>query len=775
MKKFKTLVVAIIFFIVSALFIANYHSFLFFLPAQQVELSHGVEYGAVVKNFLFVQELTMQKRYISRVDLYMAKLPSPYLNEDVFLLVDKNHRILFTKKFSSSEFGEALYFPFDFGKSFDIGKGNKVYACIYSIDGNQSSYIGLAKKENSNLGKLYVVSIVNNDIVQSFEQQTGLVEFKGSIGVRTYESESLYFSFFQFVLYFVAIVLSLLIFFSVRIKQLFLKTRIKPEYAFLCLSLFVGSIMVVINPPFQVPDEPVHFFRSYQISELNIFKIRDDIPKSLVEFAAICDRMRFSTHEKTNRREILSLSEINLNPRIRTSVITPNLTIPYIPQAAGIVIGKILHLNPLWLLYLGRVFNLLVSVVLVFLAIRTTPVLKWLFFLLGIMPMTLYQFSSLSYDALTIGLSFLLISAILKLALDHEKRIASRELLLLFVLSGLLAAAKPPYFIIAFLMIIIPVAKIGDWKKFSMVFAAMVSMVLIISQLWAPGRKLYERFGVTKDAAPKTAFVCLLEEATPERVPSHYKRLVANLPLLPHGHPGVSSPEKADSKTVEKLPEVHAQQNEGNGDTTRHAINQIDPSAQKKFILDDPVRYTGIMFRTFLKSAGLYMISFVGMFGWVDTPLPDFLAYIYLFVLLLVSIVSPSKGIQIGFVRKCILFAALSAIIILVETAMYLYCNPVGAPAIIAVQGRYFIAVGPLWFLLFYNNQVIRMLGKFPALPEQNPINFRQNAKKKSTIKTTPDGTVFSGFLPWFAVTFGSFSLIYALYMIFERFYVFTM
>jgi hypothetical protein len=136
MKKIKTPFIALLCFIIPVIFIAGFPSFLTFLPSQQVELSHGVEYGAVVKDFLFVQEITLEKRFISRIDLYMAKLPSSYANEYVFLLLDDHHRILFTKRFSSNDFGEALYFPFDFGRQFDIGRGKKIYACIYSVDGD---------------------------------------------------------------------------------------------------------------------------------------------------------------------------------------------------------------------------------------------------------------------------------------------------------------------------------------------------------------------------------------------------------------------------------------------------------------------------------------------------------------------------------------------------------------------------------------------------------------------------------------------------------------
>lgn len=748
MKKFRAPAAAIAFLIISVLFIANHQKFHFFIPSQQVELSHGVEYGAVLKGFLFVQEITMQKRYLSRLDLYMAKLPSMYPNENFFLLLDEQHRILFTKRFSSNDFGEALYFPFDLKKNFDVGKGKKIYACVYSVDGDQGSYIGLAKKDNSNLGKLYVVSIVNNDIVQSFENQQSLVDFKGSIGARTYESDSKFFSLLQIILYILAAVFAILISYSSKVASVIRRSRIIPENAFLGFSLVSGLVMLVVTPPFMVPDEPSHFYRSYQVAELNFFKIRDEVPKSLVELSAICDRMKYSTHEKTTFREILSLADIRLDPGRRTQVQTQIYTVPYIPQAAGIVIGKLMHLNPLWLLYLGRMFNLLVSVLLVYLAIRTTPIIKWLFFLIGIMPMTLYQFSSLSYDALTISLSLLLIAVILNFALNPENRIGRRGLFILFLVSGLLAASKPPYFIIVFSFLIIPVARIGSRKKYAVLFIALVSLVMVISQLWAPGRKLFEKLVVADDNVPKTGALFLAEESNPPDMLSLHNPLSAVLPLMPHTTSG------------DQVPAVRVD-----------SVSPYDPSAQKQYILDDPLRYIGIIFNTLPKSMELYAGSFVGLFGWVDSPLPNFLSYLYLFVLVFVAFGSTAPGVQISFVRKCILLTVFIANFLLIETAMYLYCNPVGSDSIIAVQGRYFIAVAPLLFILFVNRTGIGFIIKgFAPSPRKSTGKKQMN---KQIPDTEPSGEMLlTRAVPWIAMLCAMITLLYSFFVIIERFYV---
>jgi len=747
MKKFRTPIAAFLFFLISAAFIANYRSLHFFMPAQQVELSHGVEYGAVLKDFLFIQEITTQKRFIGRIDLYMARLPSRYTNENVFLLLDDNHRVLFTKRFSSADFGEALYFPFDPGKDFDIGKGKKIFACIYSVDGDQGSYIGLAKKADSHLGRLYVVPIVNNDVVRSFEMQQNLVNFTGSIGVRTYESDTRFFSLMQVVFYILALLMALGILFTGRIASFIGRIRIIPEQVFLGFSLAFGAAMLVITPPFMVPDEPAHFYRAYQVSELNIFKIRDNIPKSLTTLASICDRMKYSTHEKTTRREILSLAGIRLDAGNRTFSETQNYTIPYIPQAFGILAGRILHLNPLWLMYLGRMFNLLVSVLLLYLAIKTTPVLKWTFFLLGIMPMTLYQFASLSYDSLTISLSLLLTALILRLALEETKKTGRRQLILLFLLSGLLAASKPPYFIIALSFLIIPVARIGSRRKFALTFTILIVMVLAISQAWAPGRRIAGKMAVRAYPSNMSQAYPAEESIIPDRYSIH-NPLGGLMPLLPHTSAGEPGPR-------------------GGPDT----INPVNPAAQRHYILEDPLRYIGTILETLPKSAGLYIVSFTGLFGWVDSPLPGYLCYFYLLVLLLVSFGLPNPGIKIGILRKLMLFAVFTAGFLLIETAMYLYCNPVGSSTIIAVQGRYFIAFAPLMFVLFARSTGSGSSSRQPFPSKTKSIRQKQGQKQASS-PAKAEKILDTKTLPWVAMLAALVILVYSLYVIFERFYV---
>lgn len=752
-KRWFRPLTSLIFLISATLIIALWSSLQVFIPAKQVELSHGVQYGAVLKDFLFVQEVTMKQRYLSGVDVYMAKLPGPYTNNNVFLLIDDQKKILFTKRFSSADFGEALHFPFRFGKSFDIGAGKTVYACIYSIDGNQQSYIGLARKEGSTLGKLYVMPILQNDILQSFINRESVVDFTGTLGIRTYENNTRFFSLLQIILYISALLISLVILLWPKIKPFFEKIVARPQWVFLTLGSVFGLIMLIITPPFQVPDEPVHYFRTWQVAEGNFLKTTDNVPRSLVTFADSCKRMKFSTHEKTSVPEILSFASMPLNSADRIYQEAPNYIIPYLPQAVGMIIGKLFGANLLYLLYLGRLFNLMAALWLVFLAIRTAPAFRWIFAAIGLLPMTLYQFGSLSYDASTIGLSFLLISLILKLTFGTDEASRKKELILLIVTAILLATSKPPYFLIALAFLIIPVVKFGTTRRYAIIFAGIIAGTLLISQAWEYSRKVAFKLATETTAENEPMALFFPADPTPERLTGFSNPLAMALPMTPH------SAQETTKNRASQTPEVIQQ------------APVIDPGLQISFILKNPVEYAGILLNTLKTSGNLYIVSMVGLFGWIDTQVPDWLAYLSLLLILSMGILISYPGISFNYKQKLILLGTLLIAFILIETALYLYCNPIGSQNIIAVQGRYFIAIFPLLPLLLYSP------GFIARLTAVKSSSGRRATGKKLTHTIHNDSaksldTALSFYLPFACMLFCLITLFWSVWLILDRFFI---
>jgi len=141
------------------------------------------------------------------------------------------------------------------------------------------------------------------------------------------------------------------------------------------------------------------------------------------------------------------------------------------------------------LMYIGRAFNLFAWLLLIYLAIRTIPAGKWLFLLLALTPSSLFQAASLSADALTNGLSFLLISCFLQYAYaegEGKARLAG-----IFLLALLVAVSKM-YFQFILLYLLVPVGRIGSRKKYWAGFVLLGTLTTIAVLLWySYARDLY--------------------------------------------------------------------------------------------------------------------------------------------------------------------------------------------------------------------------------------------------------------------------------------------
>ena len=192
----------------------------------------------------------------------------------------------------------------------------------------------------------------------------------------------------------------------------------------LCLLAgLLGTLpLVILTPPFQVPDEAQHFERAYQISEGGLrAEVRDGVagarlPASLPALVRKC----LGTDAILAVRRVApapltrsaALRAIPLDPKKQQFVdftgaaVYPPLA--YLPQAAGIAIGRAFGAGPLVLLYLARAANALAAVALLALAIGLLPAGKGPALLTGLLPMALYEYASVSPDALVISASFLL-------------------------------------------------------------------------------------------------------------------------------------------------------------------------------------------------------------------------------------------------------------------------------------------------------------------------------------------------------------------------------
>jgi uncharacterized membrane protein len=133
------------------------------------------------------------------------------------------------------------------------------------------------------------------------------------------------------------------------------------------------------------------------------------------------------------------------------------------------------------------------------------------------------------------------------------------------------------------------------------------------------------------------------------------------------------------------------------------ALPGVSVKGQLEFIERHPLQFLHIIFNTYRHYCSTYMEQFVGRLGWLDTPLPRILWISGLLVLCLVALIEKNHTIVIEFKQKSLIVCIFLLIIFLIGSVLYISYNAVGNDLVLGIQGRYFIPVAPLFFLLLFN------------------------------------------------------------------------
>ncbi len=138
----------------------------------------------------------------------------------------------------------------------------------------------------------------------------------------------------------------------------------------------------------------------------------------------------------------------------------------YLPQAVGIAAARLLGLDSLWLVYIGRLCNLVFFVAATWLAMKRLPFGKELLFGVALLPMTLHLSASFSYDVMILACVFLLTAVCLDLAFARD-RVRVRDVALIAVLAAVAGPCKMIYAPMFGLCLLVPVKKFGGWKRWA--------------------------------------------------------------------------------------------------------------------------------------------------------------------------------------------------------------------------------------------------------------------------------------------------------------------
>jgi uncharacterized membrane protein len=228
-----------------------------------------------------------------------------------------------------------------------------------------------------------------------------------------------------------------------------------PERALILIGFLGGLGYALLTPPFQVPDEGAHFARAYAISEGHVIsktvgnETGEIIPLSIVRLVPTAmGSIHFHPAEKFSAARFAEAWAIELKPSERVfhgyTTTASYGPVVYLPQALMMSVLSLFGTRPLIMLYAARLAALTAALFLLCCALRLTPTHRWLLVVLALMPMTLFELSSVSADAMTIALSFLAVAVMWRLMLSDEQQTPAVKWLIP-ILGLALALGKPIY------------------------------------------------------------------------------------------------------------------------------------------------------------------------------------------------------------------------------------------------------------------------------------------------------------------------------------------
>ncbi len=262
--------------------------------------------------------------------------------------------------------------------------------------------------------------------------------------------------------------------------------NIKVEHIFLVVALLIGMAMAYISPPFQECDGYAHFMRAMDVSYGNVLLPTVDlihesgeikVPKNIADVyyvqiesdsgdgQAYCDYMKSI---KFSRETMIQADGQG------------TMSLFYYPQALGLLLGRCLNLSVFGCIYLSKLMNLFLFVALAYHAIKITPILKNVLAVIALFPMTIYQASSQSPDAMLNGLCFLFVGMCLYYAYGDKEHLGWKQALKLGSVLAVIFLCKYVYICLGLLVFLIPAKKFGTKKDYLRCFGIALIPIIIL-------------------------------------------------------------------------------------------------------------------------------------------------------------------------------------------------------------------------------------------------------------------------------------------------------
>jgi uncharacterized membrane protein len=418
-----------------------------------------------------------------------------------------------------------------------------------------------------------------------------------------------------------------------------------------CISLSIFLTLAV--PPFQKPDEIVHFYKSVSVAQGRLWCGRDAegvfqnrIPSYLKDFpvTTFAEHIAHKPHIPfpvgLYARLIVSSYDTQSQVNEPGSCFLPFFL--YAPTGLAMAVPIALRANPLFIFYLGRMANVCLALFLMGYAWKISKYHHRLWLLMiAILPMTLFQIGSYSKDALHLGAGIVAL-AILVRSVSEPKSVSVKMMLTFFASLAVTILARPQFALFALLPLLIVkphIKKIPQsWRIMSVLF--LVGLFGLIFLLF--NNEIYSAKALSLGNVAPNSF--------------------------------------------------------------------IYPQAQLLFLWEHPSKILSVVTTTFAAQYLFLGKSLIGLLGWLDYELPWYIYLAFIFSLFGIFRLVKDHLPKLNWQRFLVLSAVVWGTVLAVLLAMYLYATPVAGSQVRGLQGRYFILLIPL--LAWWTAQLLNWLGK---------------------------------------------------------------
>ena len=264
------------------------------------------------------------------------------------------------------------------------------------------------------------------------------------------------------------------------------KDNIKLEKLYLWIAIPIGLVMCLNTPLGRIPDEDDHAKKSMAIAQGNFFSVADEDGNAM-------DMINSKVNELVSRTtdsyeiswEKMNLAETDENIKMKYNTMALYAPICHAPQALGIFVARIFGVGITGQCYAGRLFNFVISLILIYNAIKLMPFKKYLLMYLMLLPVTFNVLPTLSADALTIAMSSFYIAYILHLKYNDDIKELNVKTKVGLVLSTIvISLCKIVYVPLCLLLFLIPKEKFGTLKKKNIFVICTICIAAILNLIW---------------------------------------------------------------------------------------------------------------------------------------------------------------------------------------------------------------------------------------------------------------------------------------------------